>query len=386
MRRRLGRIAMGLLAVLLLFVVVTAITPQGRAAVKTALFIPQVLPTIPIKPQTWVTGDPVWQEVRFPQARGEGVADLVTPAGGGKHSGVIFFTGVVVDTPRDDPRMVNLAEGLARSGMVVMIPWLDTQEQQHIVVDDIDDLVSAFQFLRAHESVDPDRVGMGGICTGASMATVAAQDDRIRHHVKFVNFFAGYYDAVDFARAIGSRSRFYGEDYVAPWETDKLTLRVMRYHLIDGVTNLEDKGRLTAIHLPEDGVQAPEPIFESDEGRAIHRLLNGVPYEEVDRLMAYLSPKTMEFLRTVSPSTKVDQLEARILIMHDRADKLVPSEESRRFADALGEGSDTYYTEFSLFQKQIQLHVDESTDVGAVGFVKEAYKLALHMYNIMRNL
>ena len=386
MKLLLRRLMLGLLALSLLIAGITAFTPQGRAAVKTALFIPQVLPKIPFKPQTWVTGDPVWQKIRFPQAHGEGVADLITPAGEGKHSAVLFFTGVVVDNPRNDPRMVNLAEGLARSGMVVMIPWMDTQEKQHIVVDDIDNLVHAFQFLRSHESVDPNKVGMGGICTGASMATVAAQDERIRRQVVFVNFFAGYYDAVDFARAIGSRSRFYQNDYVAPWEPDDLTLRVMRYHLIDGVSNQKDKIRLIAMYFPKDNAQPPQPIFESDEGRAVHRLLNGVSYEEVDELMTYLSPKTMEFLRTVSPSTKIDRLEARVLMMHDRGDKLVPSEESRRFADALGRDSDTYHTEFSLFQKQIQMHVDESVDVDAFGFVKEAYKLSLHIYNIMRDL
>ena len=191
---------------------------------------------------------------------------------------------------------------------------------------------------------------------------------------------------MDFARAIGSRSRFYQNDYVAPWETDDLTLRVMRYHLIDGVSNQKDKNLLIAMYLPKDSAQTPQPIFESDEGRAVHRLLNGVSYEEVDELMTYLSPKTMEFLQAVSPSTKVDQLEARVLMMHDRGDKLVPSEESRRFAEALGRDSDTYHTEFSLFQKQIQMHVDESVDVDVFGFVKEAYKLSLHIYNIMRNV
>ena len=104
---------------------------------------------------------------------------------------------------------INLAEGLARSGIVVMIPWLETQNRNRIAIEDIDSLVRAFQRLRALDSVDPERVGMGGICTGTSMVTVAAQDERIRDHVKFINFFAGYYDAVDLVKAIGSRSRFY---------------------------------------------------------------------------------------------------------------------------------------------------------------------------------
>ena len=56
-------------AAVVLLVLLTAVTPQGRAAVRTALFIPQVLPTIPIKPQEWVARDPEWRAVRFPTAR-----------------------------------------------------------------------------------------------------------------------------------------------------------------------------------------------------------------------------------------------------------------------------------------------------------------------------
>ena len=70
--------------------------------------------------------------------------------------------------------------------------------------------------------------------------------------------------------------------------------------------------------------------------------------------------------------------------MHDRADKLVPSEESRRMADALAGASNTYFTEFSLFQSEIQLHVADAAPVGPLEFVREAWKLYMHMYNIMR--
>ena len=73
--------------------------------------------------------------------------------------------------------------------------------------------------------------------------------------------------------------------------------------------------------------------------------------------------------------------------MHDRADRLVPSEESQRLADALGEGSNVYYTEFSSFQGDIQVHADEGGGgVGPLGYVREASKLFMHMYNVLREL
>ncbi len=352
---------------------------------RTALFIPQVLPSIPIKPQEWFTRDPVWRSVQYATADGEGTADLVLPAGSGKHSAVLFFLGVVVNPPSEDDRVVALAEGLARSGMVVMLPWSETQLQQRVVPEDIDDLVWAFQYLRRVDSVDPERVGMGGICTGASMSMVAAQDERIRDHVSFVNVFAGYYDAYDFFKAISSRSRFYG-DYVAPWDTDDLTQRVFRNHLIDGLTSDADRDLLIRVFQNEEADAEAEVDSLSSEGMAAYRIIKGVPFEEFDALARQLSPQTTEFLREISPSTNIDRIKARVLIMHDRADRLVPSEESRRLSEALADRADTYYTEFSLFQKEVQLHVDDDVTVGPLNFTKEAFKLFLHMYNIMRDV
>ena len=382
MRRFLRRFLIAVAASLGVLVLLTVATPQGRAALRTALFLPQVLPTIPVKPLAWVTDAPEWREVSYPTGNGEGVADLIMPAGSGEHSAVLFFLGVVVDPPREDHRVVALAEGLARSGMAVMIPWSETQLQQRIVLEDIDDLVWAFQYLSSLDSVDAERVGMGGICTGASMVTVAAQDERIRDQVRFINFFAGYYDALDFTKAIGSRSRFYG-DYSAPWDTDNLTYRVFRNHLIDGVTDDEDRVLLTRIFVNKRSATDAEVASLSPEGMVVYRLLEGVPYEEVDGLVRQLSPQTTEFLRQISPSTNIDQLKARMLIMHDRADRLVPSEESRRLADALSDAKDTYYTEVSLFQGEIQVHVDEAATLGPLDYAKEAFKLFMHMYNII---
>jgi dienelactone hydrolase len=384
MKRLLRRLLLVLAAVAVAVVLLATFTPQGKAAVQAALFIPQVLPAIPLKPQEWVTPDPTLEMIRFPTATGEGLADLYLPGTDGKHSAVVFFQGVVPGG-RYDPRMVALGEGLARAGMVVMVPWSETQIEQRVAPTDIDVLVRAFEYLRTVDAVDPERVGMGGICVGASMATVAAQDVRIRDEVRFVNFFAGYYDAADLARAIATNSRF-GEDYVAPWRPDKLTRRVFQYHLIEGVTQAADKELLERIFYGEDKAAADEIGSLPPSALAVYRLLKGVTPEEVDAVMAQLSPSTVEFFRSISPKTNIGDLKARMLIMHDRADRLVPSEESRRLAQALGEAGDTYFTEFSLFQAQIQVHKDESDSIGPIEYTKEAFKLYLHMYNIMREV
>ena len=384
MWRIAGRaLIVGAVAVSALLVVVAA-APQGRVVVRTVLFLPQVLSGIPVKPLQWVTRAPERVRIEFPLASGQGDADLYLPAGPGKHPAVVFFLGVV-PPDRDEHRIVNLSQGLARSGIVVMVPWLKTQNENKIVLDDIDGLARAFQYLRTLDQVDPTRVGMGGICTGASMVTVAAQDGRIAGDVRFINFFAGYYDGVDLVKAIGSRSRFYGDD-VSPWKPDSLTMRVMTEHLIDGVTEPSEKTFLTRLFVDKVADSGGGTVSLSPEAFSVYRLLKGSSPAEVDDLLAQLSPVTLRFLQDISPSTQMERLKARVLIMHDRADTLVPSEESRRLADALGKDGGAYHTEFSLFTGEIQVHVDESEGPGPLGYAREATKFFLHMYNLLREL
>ena len=177
------------ISLLLIFLMaILLITPQARASVKAALFIPQILPAIPIKPLEYVSGTPVREEITFESSEGLSEADIYMPSGKGTHPGVVFFMGIV-PPDREEERILALAEGLARTGMVVLIPWLDTQTENRLIVDDIEVLVDAFVYLQGHERVDSKRVGMGGICTGASMVVVAAQSERINEEVAFINSF-----------------------------------------------------------------------------------------------------------------------------------------------------------------------------------------------------
>ena len=73
--------------------------------------------------------------------------------------------------------------------------------------------------------------------------------------------------------------------------------------------------------------------------------------------------------------------------MHDRNDRLVPVEESRRFNDILKSQGSIYYTEFSSFQNQIQVHVDnDSKKISNIDYLVEAWKLLRHLYEVMKQV
>ena len=371
---------MGLFMVTILLLATS--TLQGRAFVKSALFIPQVLPNIPVRPLEYVTKTPIREKITFTTLDADKAsADLYLPKGENSHPAVVFFMGVV-PPDRDESRIVALAEGLARTGMVVMIPWLETQHQNRIVEKDIDSLVDAFLYLENHPRVKLGKIGMGGICTGASMSIVASQDLRINDRVSFVNSFAGYYDAADFIVATAAKTRF-DEVSSTRWNPDSLTQNLITTHIVDGAF---DKDQVILNRILKTGEWTQQDSDDlSSSGRAVLTLISGPNVDAAREAITSLNSRTTQFLENISPSTNIGNLKAEVLLMHDSSDKLVPPEESRRFAKAIeSNGRRVYHTEFSLFQRAVQVHMDDSKGLNTLDFLKQAGKLYIHMYNVMR--
>jgi hypothetical protein len=367
------KVFLALLGILLLLMVLTAATPQGRTVFSAALFVTQVVPAIPVKPLEWFTRPSVHERVLPEESGLEGMVDLYRPRGDGPYPAVLLFLGAAPAGP-DDPRVANLGDALARSGLVTMFYWSPGKLNLRIHPPDIHNLVSAYQLLQEQPYVDPDRVGMGGFCVGASFTLMAASQEEVRDHVTFVNAFGPYFDMVDLMRAIASESRFL-DGQVRHWEVDWLALTVYENQLV--ATLDESEGQLVrrALTLRDD----PALELLSPQGFAVYRLLTGVPLDEVDEVISRLPPPVLEEMAVVSPRTHIQGLRAKVLVMHDREDALVPSEESRRLVAALDPGIEVRHTEFSLFQ-----HVDPTRPVGPLTLAMEAGKLASHMYAVFR--
>ena len=351
-------------------------TPQVRATARAIGFVAQVLPTVPIKPVEWFTGTPERIEITYPLDDGStGVADLYVPAGSGKHSAILFFLGVN-PAGKDDERVVNLGNAVARTGIAVMIPWSERMAQRRITEQEIDDLVRGFEHLRSLDMVDSGQVGMAGFCVGASLMMVAAQDERLRDDVKVVNSFAGYYEAKDLIASVAAGRRFYdGES--GPWEPDKLSVEVVRTHLLESVPDVVER-ELVELAV-EDGAALPGGL--SSDAQLVYDILQASDLDEAQELIVQLPQDSLDTLSRISPSTNIDDLRAKLLVMHDRQDNLVPSEESRRLTDAVRPRGDVHYTEFSFFE-----HLDPSTRVGYLELGREGAKLFIHIYRIMREL
>ena len=376
-RKWILRLGIGLGTFFIILVLLGTLTPQGRSGFHTALFVTQIL-DVPWKPQAWFTADPVRQEIIYDQETGVGIADIYRIPDEKKRAAVLLFLGANA-AGRDDKDVVNLGNALARAGFVTMFYWSPTMAL-HYDIDsrELENLVWAFKYLRAQDFVDQERVGMGGFCVGASFTLVAASDSRISDDVQFVNAFGPYYDAHDLLLQISSRSQYY-QDQREPWEPDSLTIRVFANELIQATDLAPDRQLLSRVFLEGEELDPQELAKLSDKGRVVHQLLTGTSREEAESLYLSLPSQFRDDMRSISPSSKIADLKARVMIMHDRNDRLMPSVESRRLADALESRGDFRYTELLAFE-----HVRPASGGSLWLSLKEGFKLYRHMYGIIR--
>lgn len=367
------------LLVLLIIVVAAAVLPTGRAAASAVLLLPEFFPGSPARPLEWLTPAPKRSTVQLSYDGKQATADVYVPGTPGPHGGVIIFLGVA-PAGRDDPRVVRLGEGLARIGLVTLIPQSQDLIDSRVDPTEIDEVVTAFQALSARPDVDRARIGLGGFCIGAGLSLDAAEDPRINRQVALVNSFTGYFDLESYAVSILSHSiePFPPEPGVTrePWQPAANATAVLDDHLI----SLDpDPAEQDLLRQAARDPKAPRPDVNhlSSTGRTIWTLINTRDTAVDRRLIAELPPAGEEELRRLSPDTHLADLHAKVFIMHDHDDATVPYVQSRELAASLRPGQ-AEYDEFAFFN-----HVDPTASVSPLVFARDSARLGWHMYQII---
>jgi dienelactone hydrolase len=290
-----------------------AVEAYGRAA---ALFGDAVL-RLPVRPLTWVTPDPVTEELRWPDG---GYGLLTRPGDEGRHAALVVVLGADPASP-DDPRVRRLTDSLARTGFAVLLARSEALIDGRVSADEVPLAAGAFQVLRDHPSVRPDRVAFVGLSTGGSVALVAAADPSIAADVWFVLAIGPYYDAGALAAEVTSET-YAGTAGQVAWDPDETAVEVVRATLL---AQLDDADR-AAIEAGTAPVSA--------DGRAIARLLARPGLAEAESLVASLGPAAQATLDAVSPSRHLAGLRAPLYLLHDRDDPFIPWTHSESIAAA----------------------------------------------------
>ncbi len=359
-----------------------------------ALLMPDMMVDLPLRPVTWFTAEPIVERTFIDYDGGRILADIYRPPDDGSHAGLIFSMGAP-PLYLDDPRLVKLAEDLARAGLVVVVPFSSRLDEEMIEPEEVEALIGVFQHLERQPYVDPDRVGYFGISVGSSLALLAAADSRIADRVDYVVSFGGYYDALDTFTAVGAKRLVY-DGLEEEWEPDNHTVEVMALQFIAELSDPGDRETLCRVFVVERSgrealcdaalavrrsATAAEIAELTSEGQIAYEFMTSGDLARAEELSSQLPAAALARLEALSPRRTIDKLEAEVFIIHDQGDAFVPYVESRRLRDALAGREDVHFTEVSLFE-----HVEPRFGRGGDVLVLDSARLYYRLYQLLLKL
>ena len=383
--RRLRRFGL----VLLIIVAVLVAWEPSRVGIQTAILLPNLLGAGP-KPLNLFSEAPQRTSVPY-RAAAPGVepdlAELWLPAWASaeRPAGAMLLVFGVNNLGRNHPAIERVADGLARTGVAVLVPDSQTLLEGRLEVGEIDGVVRAFQLLAARPEVDPTRVGIVGFSVGGSLGLLAAGDPRISAQVDWVNAFGAFAEANSYLAAVAAHAYHAQDGTAEPWTPTALAREVFLRFMLDQVDDAGDRRRLeTAFTDPILSAARPSPdaslraSLDSRAARSVHDLLTASSLERAERAIAALPDAALAFIDAISPARHLDGIRADVHLMHETEDHHVPFVESRALASALEPtGLLAAHTEFRLFD-----HV-QPDDLDLVAASPELVKLLLHVRTLM---
>ncbi len=350
---------------------------HGRVAVRTSLFLPDMVLQVPyIRPVKLISSAPRREHITIDYESRNGPrsieADIYIPAHGTNHPGIVFSMGAP-PLDLDEPRLVRVAEDSARAGGVIIVPFSGRLDDVSIVPEEIDALVAQFQFVRDLPGVDPERVGFFGASVGGSLALVAAADPRINEQVDLVVSFGGYFDALETFGAIRTHRIRY-QDIDQEWKPREHAERVVAHQLIDRVDDADDRELLEKVFLDYEPATDAQIAALGDVGHSAYDFLANTDPAAVTTLIERLPSDAVVELDYLSPKTSIGDVKAEMIIIHDRADPFIPYTESRRLRDAADRRADLHFSEIRLFE-HVQPKLNQRPEIIALDTTRLLYRL-----------
>jgi acetyl esterase/lipase len=385
MRRRLARIGLVVVIVAALLLV----WEPSRVALQTAVLLPNLLDAGP-KPLSVFSQTPQRSAIGYrptEPGRDPDLAELWLPAWASaeRRAGAMLLVFGVNNVGRNHPAIVRVADGLARTGVAVLVPDSRTLLEGRLEVAEIDGVVRAFEALAARPEVDPERIGIVGFSVGGSLALLASGHARIADQVRWVNAFGAYHDAMEYLASVAAHAYEGPDGRTVDWLPSDLAREVYLEFLLDQVADGGDRRALNEAYgrVILEGEQpttdaALRADLATDAARLVHDLMVVHTLDEARAAIRRAPGSARSFMAAISPRAHFGGLRADVYLMHERDDHHVPFVQSRALAAELGAlGRLTTHTEFRLFD-----HV-QPDDIDLLAAAPELWKLLWHVHALM---
>lgn len=284
-----------LAALVLALLLVVPVAQAGRTALVAAAFLVEFLSEGRLAPLTALTAAPRREALAVAGVE----VDRYAP-GFGRGRGLVLVHGATPEG-KDDPRLREAAELLARSGFDVAVPTVPGLTRGRLRADDVGVVVRTL-------AARPEPAVVLAVSVGSGPALLAATDPRVRGRVSAVVSLGGYASA----------------------------LEVLRFWLTGEYEYGEIRGRVR--HDPalvRAFVAANADLLDPAERADLE---SGEP-ERAARALGRLPAERGRYLDALSPLSVAREIPGRLVLIHGRDDHAIPYTESLRLAAARPEGT-----------------------------------------------
>ena len=335
MRSRRSRL---LVCAVLVAVGLLALGPRMRVAYLTTLLLLELPTPETDGPIARRLPDPQIERVTFEGAGRAMIADVYRPASGSRRShrpGIVLNHGVAAGG-MNDLRLTNFADALARAGYVALVPEFINLKEFRVRPSDVGEMVSSYEYLERLPDVNPDRVGFFGFSYAGGIAMLAANDPRISERVRFCFLLGSYYDLRSIVTY--ATTGYYLEDgewvYMKPRHTGKWAVLRNSLRLVGDDTDRRLLSRIANSKLEDDTCDVSASADSlGEEGALLYELMmNGDP-DAAAGIIDRLSPGILGYFDELSMPGNMENVTARLIIVHGRDDNLMPYTESILLAE-----------------------------------------------------
>lgn len=266
----------------------------------------------------------------------DGATDLWQPGEGVPRAALVLVPGLT-DQGRRDPRVVALAQSLARGKFLVAVPELPGARAMAVRASDARPIADAARLLAAHPANPrPGEVGVAAISYAAGPALLAARETP---EMRWLALLGGYADAAHVVRFTTTGAhRGPGE---AAWRHGTPRPEAAWLFAEANAAFLDDPAegaRLAALARRRAQGGGPDGAEAAlgPQGRAVMALVLNRQPARSDALIAALPERLRAELQALSPlRAGLGGIAGCVLLLHGTADPIIPWTEAKWLAASL---------------------------------------------------
>jgi len=298
-----------------------------------------------------ITPVPMRREVAFVIDGRRTVADLYTP--GAPAGGRLVLVPGFTPAGKNDRRVVALADSLGRARFRVLVPDMPGSRDLRVSAADARVIADAVRYFAAGGDAEGEGggpLGIAAISYAVGPAILAGLTDDAGDDVDFVFALGGYHDTtavITFMTTGGYRDRPETTwQFAAPYPTSKWIFLAGNSEAVESPA---DRALLETI-AERRRADPAAPVDDlaarlGPEGRDLLALMTNRDPDRVASLIDRLSVSVQRRIAALSLAPRdLRPLEGRLILVHGRADRMIPYTESRALAAAAG-GAELFLVE-----------------------------------------